>query len=112
MKLKYVTGIIFLFATTSCIQEELDPSDYDFRGSWDSSKYAIQIFMNGAATLDIRNRGSLEGFVKINGDKMVFYSENETDEISYKKFNIDRRPTTDRNGTIYMVLDGHRLEKL
>ena len=93
----------------SCLQEELEPSEYVFRGTWDSPKIAIQIFMNGSATLDIRRRGSLNGFVKIKGNDMIFTSENEGDEISRKKFHIDQRPTTDIDGTTYMVLDGHVL---
>jgi hypothetical protein len=109
MKLNYTLfSCLFMI---SCFQEELDPSDYEFRGSWDSRKYAIQIFTNGSATLDIRNRGNLEGHVKIKGGKMIFTSEDENDEIGYKRFDIDQRPTTDSTGIIYMILDGHRLEK-
>lgn len=103
---------MMIFSLTSCFfQEELDPEDYDFRGSWDSRKYAIQIFMNGRGTCDIRNRGRCEGNVKIDGNRMTFMSENEDDEIAYKKFIIDQRPTTDSSGITYMILDGHRLEK-
>jgi hypothetical protein len=109
--MKTLYTAVLCLALTSCIQEELDPSDYEFRGSWDSSKYAIQIFMNGSATLDIRNRGRLEGFVKIKGEKMVFTSENENDAIGYKRLDIDQRPTTDANGVTYMVLEGHTLVK-
>ena len=98
---------------TSCIlQEDLDPADYEFRGSWDSPKYAMQIFMNGSATLSIRNRGNLNGYVKITDDNITFYSEDEDDEIGYKRFRIHQRPTIDSDGYTYMVLDGHRLEKL
>jgi len=97
---------------TSCFQEELSPQNYDFRGSWDSSKYAIQIHSNGSGVLDIRNRGRLEGHVRIRGDKMTFMSENDDDEIGYKRFHIDQRPTTDTLGVTFMILDGHRLEKL
>lgn len=92
-------------------QEELDPEDYDFRGSWDSRKYAIQIFRNGAGVCDIKNRGRCEGNVKVKGNKLIFMSENEDDQIAYKRFDIDLRPTTDSNGNTYMVLDGHRLDK-
>jgi hypothetical protein len=109
--MKTFCAIILCLLLTSCIQEDLDPSDYEFRGSWDSSKYAMQIFMNGSATLNIRNRGNLNGYVKINGDNMTFYSNTEDDAIGYKRFNIDERPTTDGNGITYMVLEGHRLEK-
>jgi hypothetical protein len=104
-------SLILCLVMTSCFQEDLDPSDYEFRGSWDSSKYAIQIFTNGSATLDIRNRGRLEGFVKIKDEKMVFTSENEDDEIGYKRLDIDQRPTTDANGVTYMILEGHTLIK-
>ena len=109
--MKTVYTLILCLLMTSCFQEDLDPSDYEFRGSWDSPKYAIQIFMNGSATLDIRNRGRLEGFVKIKNDKMIFTSENEGDEIGYKRLDIDQRPTTDSSGVTYMVLEGHRLIK-
>lgn len=102
--------VLICFVLLSC-QEDLDPSDYEFRGSWDSPKYAIQIFMNGSATLDIRNRGTLRGFVKIRNEKMIFTSENEHDEIAYKRLDIDQRPTIDANGVTYMILEGHRLEK-
>jgi len=95
----------------SCLQEDLEPSDYDFRGSWDSRKYAIQIFMNGSATLDIRNRGTLRGRVKIKSDKMIFTSEDENDEIGYKRLDIDQRPTADSTGVMYMILEGQRLVK-
>jgi hypothetical protein len=95
----------------SCFQEELEPADYEFRGNWDSERYAIQIFMNGSAMLDIRNRGRLEGYVKIKGDRMIFQSQNEDDEIGYKSFDIDQRPSTDANGVTFMILDGHRLER-
>ena len=49
--------------------------------------------------------------MKINGDKMTFMSENDEDEVGYKRFNIDQRPTTDSSGVTYMILDGHRLER-
>jgi hypothetical protein len=91
------------------LQEELAPENYDFRGSWDSRKYAIQIFSNGSGVCDIKNRGRCEGNVRINGDKMVFMSENEGDEVGYKRFDIDQRPTTDSLGVTYMILDGQRL---
>ena len=109
MKTRYALIIVCLLS--SCLQEELDPENYEFRGSWDSPKYAIQIFMNGSATLDIRRRGRLEGFVKIKGEKMIFTSENEHDEIGYKRLDIDQRPTTDANGVTYMVIEGHTLIK-
>jgi hypothetical protein len=111
MNMKTLYTAVLCLAMTSCIQEDLDPSDYEFRGSWDSPKYAIQIFMNGSATLDIRRRGRLEGFVKIKGEKMIFTSENEHDEIGYKRLDIDQRPATDANGVTYMVLEGETLVK-
>lgn len=105
----------YLFVTfillTSCLQEELSPENYDFRGSWDSRRYAIQIFSNGSGTLDIRNRGRCEGHVKIKGDKMIFTSENDDDEIGYKRLDIDQRPTTDSLGVTYMIIEGQRLVK-
>lgn len=67
--------------------------------------------MNGSATLDIRRRGTLNGFVKIKGNDMVFISDTEGDEISRKKFHIDQWPTTDSDGTTYMILDGHVMVK-
>jgi hypothetical protein len=109
MKACYTFVLSFLML--SCLQEELEPADYEFRGTWDSNKYAIQIFQNGSATLDIRNRGSLRGHVKIKGNQMVFTSENEDDEIGYKRLRIDQRPTLDNNGITYMILEGHRLER-
>jgi hypothetical protein len=109
MKTQYTLIVCLLLI--SCLQEDLAPSDYDFRGSWDSRKYAIQIFMNGSATLDIRNLGSLRGHVKIKGDKMIFTSENETDAIGYKRLDIDQRPATDSTGTTFMILEGQRLVK-
>lgn len=111
MKARY--AIILSFCVlSSCLQEELSPENYEFRGSWDSKRYAIQIFSNGAGVLDIRNRGRCEGNVWIKGSKMTFMSENDDDEIGYKKFHIDQRPTTDSRGVTYMILDGQRLEKL
>lgn len=111
MKTRYLL-MGLTFSLTSCMfQEELDPEDYDFRGSWDSRKYAIQIFRNGAGVCDIKNRGRCEGNVKVKGNKLIFMSENEDDQIAYKRFDIDLRPTTDSNGNTYMVLDGHRLDK-
>jgi hypothetical protein len=110
MKARYYVLFMF-FGLAACLQEELDPENYDFRGSWDSRKYAMQIFSNGSAVLDIRNRGRLEGHVRIRRDKMTFMSENEDDEIGYKRFHIDQRPSTDSLGVTSMVLDGHRLEK-
>jgi hypothetical protein len=107
MKSLYTISICLLLS--SCLQEDLEPSEYAFRGSWDSPRYAIRIFMNGSATLDIRGRGSLEGFVKIKGERMLFYSENENDEIAYKRLDIDQRPTTDSNGITFMVLEGETL---
>jgi hypothetical protein len=92
-------------------QESLDPDDHDFRGSWDSRKYAIQIFANGSGILDIKNRGRCEGNVKIKGNRMIFMSENENDAIGYKRLDIDQRPTTDSLGVTYMVVEGYRLEK-
>lgn len=109
MKALYTIALFCLL--TSCLQEELSPENYVFRGSWDSPKYAIQIYSNGSGVLDIRKRGRCEGNVWIRGDKMTFMSENEDDEIGYKRFHIDQRPTTDANGVTYMILDGHRLEK-
>jgi hypothetical protein len=110
MKAYYVFAVLLL--CSSCFQEELEPSEYEFRGSWDSNRYAIQIFRNGSATLDIKNRGHLDGYVRINGDRMVFQSQDDDDAIGRKAFNIDQRPTTDVDGVTFMILDGHRLEKI
>lgn len=109
MKTRY--ALILLCTLSSCLQEELSPEDYVFRGSWDSRKYAMQIFGNGSGYLDIKNRGRCEGNVWVRGDKLVFMSENEGDEIGRKSFHIDQRPTTDSLGVTYMILDGYRLEK-
>lgn len=109
MKAWYLLGLLLI--CNGCLQEELSPENYDFRGSWDSRKYAIQIFSNGSGTLDIRNRGRCEGNVWIKGDKMTFMSENDDDEIGYKRLHINERPTTDSTGVMYMVIDGYRLEK-
>ena len=111
MKTHYAIPVIIIGLTSCMFQESLSPSDYEFRGSWDSRKYAIQIFSNGSGVLDIKNRGRCEGNVRIDGDRMIFMSENEGDAVGYKKFHIDQRPTTDTLGTTYMVLDGHRLVK-
>src|SRR5690606_36401631 len=70
--MKAVYPILVLLAMTSCLQEELSPENYVFRGGWDSPKYAIQIYANGSGVLDIRNRGRCEGNVWIRGDKMTF----------------------------------------
>lgn len=107
MKTRYAFIILLVFA--SCLQEELDPENYEFRGSWDSRKYAIQIFSNGSGVCDIKNRGRCEGNVWIKGNKMTFISENENDDVGYKRFHIDQRPTTDSLGVTYIVLDGHKL---
>ena len=107
MKTRY--ALIIICSLTSCFQEELSPENYDFRGSWDSRKYAIQIFSNGYGVCDIKFWGRCEGNVRIRGDKMIFTSENEGDGVSYKKFHIDQRPATDSLGVTYMILDGHRL---
>ena len=104
-------GLLLLCILSSCLQEELAPENYDFRGSWDSRKYAIQIFSNGSGVLDIRNVGRCEGHVKIKGDKMIFMSENEGDEIGYKRLDIDQRPSTDSAGVTYMIVNGYRLER-
>lgn len=107
--MKPVYSFIIFCTLTSCLQEELSPENYDFRGSWDSRRYAIQIYSNGAGVLDIRNRGRCEGNVKIKGSKMIFTSENEDDEIGYKRLDINRRPTTDSTGVTYMIVEGERL---
>ena len=107
MKTRYAP--ILLVILGSCLQEELAPENYPFRGSWDSEKYALQIFSNGSGFCDIKNRGRCEGNVWVKGDKLVFMSENDDDEIGYKRFNIDQRPTTDEFGETYMILDGYRL---
>ena len=109
--MKTTYSLIIVCALTSCFQEELAPENHDFRGSWDSQRYAIQIFSNGSGFCDIKNRGRCEGNVWIKGDKMTFLSENEHDAIGYKRFHIDQRPTVDSQGITYMILDGHRLEK-
>lgn len=111
MKKTHYLLLISACLLTSCLQEELSPENYDFRGSWDSRKYVIQIYSNGSALLDIRNRGRCEGHVKIKGDKMIFTSENEDDEIGYKRLDIDQRPATDSQGITYMIIEGYRLEK-
>ena len=107
--MKTLYALILIGVLTSCLQEQLAPENYDFRGSWDSRKYAIQIFSNGSGVLDIRNRGRCEGHVRISGNKMIFMSENENDEVGYKRLHIDQRPTTDSLGVTYMVVDGYRL---
>ena len=109
MKTRY--ALIILCSLTSCIQEELAPDNHDFRGTWDSRKYAMQIFSNGSGVLDIKNRGRCEGNVWVKEDKLIFMSEDDDDEVDYKRFDIDQRPTTDSLGVTYMILDGYRLEK-
>lgn len=108
MKTRYILAIVSL-TLTGCLQEELAPENYEFRGSWDSPKYAMQIYSNGSGFVDIKNRGRCEGNVWIRGDRMIFMSENDDDEVGSKRFHIDQRPTTDSLGVTYMVLDGHRL---
>ena len=109
--MKTCYALVMICLLSSCLQEELDPENYEFRGSWDSEKYAMQIFSNGSGYVDIRNRGRCEGNVWIKGNKMTFMSENDDDEVGYKRFTIDERPTTDSQGITYMVLDGYRLVK-
>lgn len=109
--MKTCYALVMICLLSSCLQEELDPENYEFRGSWDSEKYAMQIFSNGSGYVDIRNRGRCEGNVWIKGNKMTFMSENDDDEVGYKRFTIDQRPTTDSQGVTYMVLDGYRLVK-
>ena len=109
MKTRYF--ILLLCLLCSCLQESLDPENYEFRGTWDSRKYAMQIYSNGSGVLDIKNRGRCEGNVWVKGNKLTFMSENDDDEVGYKRFDIDQRPTTDSSGVTYMILDGYRLEK-
>jgi hypothetical protein len=111
MKSRYTILSLIILLTSCFFQESLSPSDSEFRGSWDSRKYAIQIFSNGSGTLDIRNRGRCEGNVRIDGNRMIFISENEDDEVSYKRFHIDQRPITDSLGNTFMILDGYTLVK-
>jgi hypothetical protein len=111
MKSRYTFLLLIVLLTSCFFQESLSPSDYEFRGSWDSRKYAIQIFANGSGSLDVRNRGRCEGNVRIDGDRMIFISENEDDEIGYKRLHIDQRPTTDSLGNTFMVLNGYTLVK-
>jgi hypothetical protein len=110
MKTRY-TLLMIAFLSSCMFQEELDPDDQEFRGSWDSSKYAIQIFMNGHGTCDIKYLGQCNGNVKVKGSKLVFTSTRDNDQVGYKKFHIDQRPTTDSLGVTYMILDGHKLSK-
>lgn len=107
--MKTCYALVILCSFSSCLQEELAPENYDFRGSWDSRKYAIQIFANGSGMCDIKNRGRCSGNVRIKGNKMIFTSENENDAVAYKRFDIDQRPVTDSLGVTSIVLDGHRL---
>jgi hypothetical protein len=109
--MKTCYGLIVICSLTACLQEELSPENYEFRGNWDSRKYAIQIYSNGYGVCDIRNRGRCEGNVRIKGNKMIFTSENENNGVAYKRFNIDQRPTTDTLGVTYIILDGHKLVK-
>ena len=109
MKTRYFI-LLFALAISSC-QEELGPEDEIFRGTWDSSRYAIQIFQNGYGVCDIKNRGRCEGNVKIRRGKIIFTSDNESSTVSRKAFDIDVPPTIDANGVEYMVLDGYRFER-
>src|SRR5688500_9722991 len=90
--MKTCYALIIVCALSSCLQEELDPENYEFRGSWDSEKYAMQIFSNGSGFVDIKNRGRCEGNVWVKDDKLIFMSENDDDEVGYKRFHIDERP--------------------
>lgn len=110
MKTSYAL-ILLCCMLTACFQEELSPENYVFRGSWDSSKYAIQIFSNGSGVCDIKFWGRCEGKVWIKGDRMTFMSENDDDEVGFKRFHIDQRPVTDSSGVTYMILSGHKLVK-
>ena len=110
MRTRY-TILLLAFALSSCLQEDLAPEDEIFRGSWDSSRYAIQIFQNGYGVCDIKNRGRCEGNVRIRSGKIIFISDNESSTVGRKAFDVDVRPTTDANGVDYMVLDGYRFER-
>ena len=112
MKTRYAILVVALALSSCMFQEELSPADDDFRGSWDSDRYAIQIFRNGYGVVDIRNRGRCEGNVRIEGDRIIFRSETESSTIGRKAFRIDQRPMEDGNGVWFMVLDGERLERL
>ena len=107
---KRILYFLLLILFVAC-QEELSPENDDFRGHWDSSKYAIQIAKNGYGLCNRKNWGKCEGNVKIKGSRMIFTSNNEDDELPWVRFKINQRPTLDSTGVMYMILDGHRFEK-
>jgi hypothetical protein len=102
---------LFLAVFFAACEQSLSPEDYDFRGNWDSSKYALQISKNGYGLCDRKNWGRCEGYVKIKGNHITFTSDNDKDQIPRVRFKINQRPTVDSSGVLFMVLDGHRFEK-
>ena len=113
MKNVWTLTLLFFLVTLSSCQRELDEEDLIFRGDWDSSTYALQIYSNGYGVCNSRKWGGLtcEGYVTIKQDKIVFTSNKDKSTLPRKKFNIDQRPTIDANGNTFMILSGERFEK-
>lgn len=112
-KLSILLSVSLLLTLGGC-QKELEEENFAFRGDWDSPTYALQIYQNGSGVCNSNKLGVplvCEGRVKIRNNKLIFTSTKDDSSMPRKKFDIDQRPTVDRSGATYMVLDGETFEK-
>ncbi|MEX1003710.1 MAG: hypothetical protein WDZ35_16440 [Crocinitomicaceae bacterium] len=99
--------IAFLsFLTVSC-QKSLADEHIKYLGSWGSDDYSIEIWKDGHGVYEKRNKGKIDCFVKVKGNRLIF----ESGAINHKKFNIDQDPHQDTNGNTIMILDGDTFYK-
>jgi hypothetical protein len=114
MRYVRLLSVLGLLVTALACQRELPGEALVYTGDWQSKDYALQIFRNGYGVCNSKRYGitiHLEGRVKIESNRIVFIDEGDPN-LGRKRFRINQPPTTDPNGTTFMVLDGQRFERL
>jgi len=94
--------LVFSCLFTSCIKfEEVEPENFDYAGSWNSTHCYLEIRLNGEGAFSCPRARHRNGSVEITPDEIIFKSYNFDNRV----FRIDVPPSVDSLGQDFMVLD-------
>ncbi len=99
---------LILFTFISGCQKDIEEEYWLYLGFWGSEKFILEIWQSGEARFAKIGKYDYSGWVKIKERKIVFHA---WDDRFTKRLTINREPSIDEFGLIYMVLDRKRFTK-